>query len=116
MPLQKTIPDPTSTAPAVNCYIRIDRIEIDPVRKFVRIGAAGYRNKAAADADKVPIATIEYTIAAGRPADPTIPGDVGTPSYQEFVQANAAALNNFRNACYAVIKTQPELAGSVDVA
>lgn len=117
VPLQKTIPDPTSTAAATNAYIVIDRIELDPRSKSIRIVASAYRDKAASDADKQPIRTIAYNVnQAGRAPDPTIPGDTGMPTYAEFVQANAAVLNNFRNACYALIKTQPELAGSVDVA
>src|SRR4029077_14434279 len=116
VPLQKSIPDPTSVNQIANAYIRMDRIVMDILARYHLVTLGAYRDKAAADANKQPVFSFEYTVGGGRPPDPNVPGDVGMVSFAEFKQANAAALKAIRNAFYAVAKTQPELTGAVDVA
>src|SRR5437868_539645 len=100
MPLQRDIPDPTSVNPLVGAYIVIDRIELDARRKYYRIVLGAYRDKAASDANKTPITTAEYVIAGGRAPDPANPNDPGAPTFNAFLQANAAVFQNLRAISY----------------
>lgn len=115
MPLQRDVPDPTSVNLLANAYIQIDKIELDARAKYYRIVLGAYRDKAAADARKAPVYSMEYTIAGGRAPDPTVPGDVGAPTYAAFLTANAAVFTNLRKISYDFVVTQPELTGATTV-